>query len=156
MKPGKRSVREGLRRGLKDEGGTALLETMVSLLTVVTLAFGLFELCLLTYTAVVLNYAAEQGVRYAILHGTDSSNCSGPDSSCTDKSYANVKSAVTSAASASMHDLSAMTINVTYGSGTAKPGNPVKVTLSYNYVPIVSIFSLTNAMTFSSEGEILF
>jgi len=149
-------VREGLHRGLHDEAGSATLETMVSLLTVVTLAFGLFELCLLTYTAVVLNYAAEQGVRYAILHGTDSSNCSGPDSSCTDKSYTNVKSAVTTAATASLHDLSEMTVNVSYGSGTAKPGNPVTVTLSYTYIPIVGIFGLDNAMTFSSRGEILF
>lgn len=149
-------TREGIRRALREETGSALLETMVSLLTVVTLAFGLFELCLLTYTAVVLNYAAEQGVRYAILHGTDSSTCSGPDSGCTDQSYANVKSAVTTAAAASLHDLSAMTVNVSYGSGTAKPGSPVTVTLSYNYVPLTGVFSMESAMTFSSQGEILF
>lgn len=145
-----------IRCALKREEGTALLETMISLLTVVTLAFGLFELCLLTYTAVVLNYAARQGVRYAVLHGTDSSNCSGPDSGCTDKSYANVKLAVTSAASAALNDVSAMTVNVSYGNNTAKPGNPVTVSLSYNYVPMLGIFTVSNAMTFTSEGKVLF
>lgn len=149
-------VRTGVRRCLQDEGGSALLETMLSLLTVITLTFGLFELCLLTYTTVVLNYAAQQGVRYAVMHGTDSSNCSGPDSTCTDKTYTNVKSAVTTAAAASLHDLSQMQVNVSYGSGTAKPGNPVTVTLSYTYVPLVGLFSLDNEMTFSSQGEILF
>lgn len=156
MTPKRSKIRAGIHRGLKREEGTALLETMVSLLTVVSLAFGLFELCLFTYTAVVLNYAAEQGVRYAIMHGTDSTQCSGPDSSCTDPSYTKVKAAVTSAASAALHNISAMTVSVSYPSSTAKPGNPVTVVLSYSYIPYTSLFRLEKTMTFSAEGKILF
>lgn len=149
-------MRARVRCGLKDKEGSALLETMISLLTAMWLAFGLFELCMFTYTAVVLNYAAGQGVRYAIMHGTDSADCSGPDNSCPDKSYAYVKSAVISAASACLHNISGMTVTVDYAGNTAKPGSPVTVELVYTYVPYLSLFGLQKTMTFNSQGEIIF
>lgn len=134
-----------------------MLEMVVSLMVVMSLVFWLFELCMFTYTCSVLNDAAREGVRYAIVHGTHSTICSGPDSSCTDQSpYANVKAAVTSAASASMHDLSQMTVTVSYANATAALGNPVSVSLVYTYVPFVVLPGLQNKVTFSSQGMILY
>ena len=53
-----------------------------------------------TYTCSVLNDAAQEGVRYAIIHGTDSAVCSGPDTGCTNQTpYSNVQAVVTAAAS---------------------------------------------------------
>lgn len=145
-----------LRKRLQDEEGTALLELAISLTAAFLLAFGLFELCMLTYTCIVLNDATHEGVRYAIMHGTDSANCSGPDNGCADKTYANVKKVVTNIASASLHDLSAMTVNVTYGSTTATPGNPVSVKVVYTYVPYMNFPGLKQTMTFTSQGRVLF
>ena len=145
-----------LRRRLQAEDGTALLEMAISLTATFLLAFGLFELCMLTYTCIVLNDATQEGVRYAIMHGTGSTNCSGPDNGCADKTYANVKSVVTNIASASLHDLSAMTVNVTYGSTTATPGNPVSVKVVYTYVPYMNFPGLKQTMTFTSQGRVLF
>lgn len=149
-------IGRGLRRRLQDEDGTALLEMAISLVATFLLAFGLFELCMLTYTCIVLNDATEEGVRYAIMHGTDSTNCSGPDNGCTDKTYANVIKVVTNTASASLHDLSAMSVNVTYGSTTATPGNPVSVKVVYTYVPYMNFPGLQQTMTFTSQGRVLF
>ncbi|WP_348269235.1 TadE/TadG family type IV pilus assembly protein [Edaphobacter paludis] len=149
-------IGRGLRKTLQDEDGTALLEMAISLTATFLLAFALFELCMLTYTCIVLNDAAQEGVRYAIMHGTDSSNCSGPDNGCADKTYANVKKIVTKTASASLHDLSAMTVNVTYGSVTATPGNPVSVKVVYTYVPYMNFPGLKRTMTFTSQGRVLF
>ena len=139
------------------QDGQATLEMIVSLMVVITLVFGLFEVCMLTYTCSVLNNAAAEGVRYAIVHGTSSSNCSGPNSVCPDQSpYSNVKSAVTTAASASLHDLTAMTVTVTYSAGTAAVGNPVRVTVLYTYIPYLNFPGLHDTVTFSSQGQIVF
>jgi Flp pilus assembly protein TadG len=110
------------------EDGQAALEMVVSLMVAFSLVFWLFELCMFTYTCAVLNDATQEGVRYAIMHGTDSSNCSGPDTQCTNQTpYSNVQAVVTSAASASLHNMSAMTVTVSYANDTAALGNPVAV-----------------------------
>jgi len=130
---------------------------MVVVLLVMSLVFWLFELSMFTYTCSVLNSATREGVRYATLHGADSSVCSGPDTTCTDRSpYSNVQAVVTSAASVSLHDLSAMTVTVAYSNNTAAVGNPVTVKVAYIYVPYVNLPGLQNSVTFTSQGQILY
>ena len=130
---------------------------MVVVLLVMSLVFWLFELSMFTYTCSVLNSATREGVRYATLHGADSSVCSGPDTSCTDQSpYSNVQAVVTSAASVSLHNLSAMTVTVAYSNNTAAVGNPVTVKVAYIYVPYVNLPGLQNSVTFTSQGQILY
>jgi Flp pilus assembly protein TadG len=139
------------------EGGQATLEMLVTLTVAFSLVLWLFELCMFTYTCSVLNDAAQEGVRYAITHGTGSSNCSGPDIGCANQSpYANVQSVVTTAASASLHNLSAMTVTVSYANSTAAVGNPVAVKVAYTYVPYLNLPGLQDAVTFTSHGEILY
>ena len=137
--------------------GQATLEMLISLLVATSLVFWLFELCMFTYTCSVLNDAAQEGVRYAILHGVDSSICSGPDTSCANQSpYSNVQAVVAAAASASLHNTSAMTVTVSYANSTAAPGNPVAVKVAYTYVPYINLPGLANVVTFTSQGEILY
>jgi Flp pilus assembly protein TadG len=139
------------------EQGQATLEIVVSLLVMMSLVFGLFEVCMLTYTCSVLNEAAQEGVRYAIVHGTSSSNCSGPDSGCPDQApYSNVRAIVSSAASASLHDLTAMSVTVSYSAGTAAVGNPVRVIVVYTYIPYINLPGLHDTVSFSSQGQILY
>jgi Flp pilus assembly protein TadG len=139
------------------EHGQATLEIVVSLLVLMSLVFGLFEICMLTYTCSVLNDAAQEGVRYAIVHGTSSSNCSGPDNGCPDQApYSNVRAVVTNAASASLHDLTAMSVTVSYSAGTAAVGNPVRVIVVYSYIPYINLPGLHDTVSFSSPGQILY
>jgi len=145
----------GRRPGLAD--GQATLEILVSLMVAFSLVFWLFELCMFIYTCSVLNDAAQEGVRYAIMHGKDSSNCSGPDTQCVNQTpYSNVQAVVTTAASASLHNLSAMTVTVSYANSTAAVGNPVAVKVAYTYVPYLNFPGLQNAVTLTSQGEILY
>jgi Flp pilus assembly protein TadG len=144
-------------RGRCREDGQATLEMVVSLTVIFSLVFWLFELCMFTYTCSVLNDAAQEGVRYAIMHGTDSSVCSGPDTVCTNQTpYSNVQAVVTAAASASLHNTSAMTVTVSYANSTAATGNPVAVKVAYTYVPYLNFPGLANALTFTSQGQILY
>ena len=139
------------------EAGQAILETALSLSLTMAVVFWLFELCMFSYTCSVLNSAAQQGVRYAIVHGTDSSSCSGPDSTCSNKApYSNVQAVVTTAATAALHDISAMSVTVSYGSGTAAPGSPVTVKVVYAYIPYINLAGLGNTVSFSSVGQIVY
>ena len=144
-------------RGPGREDGQATLEMVVSLTVVFSLVFWLFELCMFSYTCSVLNDAAQEGVRYAILHGTGSSVCSGPDTTCANQTpYSNVQAVVTAAASASLHNTTAMTVTVSYANSTAASGNPVVVKVAYTYVPYLNLPGLANALTFTSQGQILY
>jgi hypothetical protein len=148
---------EEYERKSTSENGQASIETIVSLMVVMSLVFWLFELCMFTYTCSVLNNAAREGVRYAIIHGTDSSICSGPDSKCTDQApYSNVQAVVTSFASVSLHNLTAMTVSVSYANATAAVGNPVAVSVVYTYIPYLNLPGLQNRVTFSSQGQIVY
>jgi Flp pilus assembly protein TadG len=158
--PMKRLAALSARRGelCQREEGQATLEFVISITTVMLLTFGLFELSMFAYTYSVLNEAAHEGVRYAIVHGTDSNACSGPNSSCSDASpYANVQAVVITAASASLHDMTAMTVAVNYPeTGGAKPGSLVTVAVTYTYVPYVNLPGLATTTTLTSKGRIFY
>lgn len=144
-------------RGLRCHSGQAMVETAISLVVTITLAFWLFELSMMTYTCIILNDATHEGVRYATLHGTDSTNCSGPDASCTNHTpYSPVQTAVRAVTAISLHNLSAMTITVTYPDATAKPGNRVSVAVAYTYVPYINFPGLRTLLTFTSQGRITY
>lgn len=143
-------------RSFGSEEGSLVVETALSLLLVIPMVFWLFEMCMLTYTYSVLGDAARQGVRYAIVHGTNSSNCSGPSSGCADASGANVTAVVQSAAAYSFHDLSQMTVQVTYPDGSSAPPSRVNVTIDYSYVPYLQLPGIVHSVQFSAQGRILY
>jgi len=140
----------------RSEEGSLVVETTLSLLLIIPMVFWLFEMCMLTYTYSVLADAARQGVRYAIVHGTDSDNCSGPSSGCADTAAANVKSVVRSAAAYSFHDLTQMTVQVTYPDHASNPPSRVNVTINYTYVPYIKLPGIANSVQLSAQGRIIY
>jgi Flp pilus assembly protein TadG len=140
----------------RSEEGSLVVETALSLLLVIPMVFWLFEMCMLTYTYSVLGDAARQGVRYAIVHGTDSNNCSGPSSGCADTAAANVKSVVNAAAAYSFHDLTRMTVQVTYPDQASTPPSRVNVTINCIYVPYIKLPGIANSVQLSAQGRILY
>jgi hypothetical protein len=89
------------------------------------------------YTVAVLQYASRQGVQYAMTHGTDAPNCSGPGGSvhrsCPDVAGANVTAVVMAVAGSSGHSLSTGQIQLIWANNTNNPGNPVTVQVQYPY-----------------------
>ena len=49
-----------------------------------------------------------------------------------------------------------MTVTVSYANSTAAIGNPVAVKVAYTYVPYLNFPGLANALTFTSQGQILY
>jgi Flp pilus assembly protein TadG len=133
-----------------------MVETAVSLILAFSLAFLLFEASMLAYTYSVMNNAAREGVRYAIAHGTSSSNCSGPSTGCGDTNAANVIAVVRSYAGTSFHDISAMTVTVAYPDATkSAPLSLVTVTVNYTFIPYFK-FPSVGTLQLTSQGRILY
>jgi len=139
--------------------GQAQMEFVLSILFVMLFTFGMLELVLLVYTYNVLADSAKEGVRYAIVHGTDSAACSGPGGggvSCTDSSGANVQGAVQQYAQYSFHSTSSMTIAVSYPDSSSAPPSRVQVQISYPYQPFFGLGWPTVTVNAAAAGRIVF
>src|SRR3954467_2560669 len=100
-------MKPNMRIRLGSQSGQSLLETAMVIVVIFTVVFWIFELGWLMYTYSVLADAANEGVRYSIVH-------SGGDAGGT-------QSKVAIFASTSLHNVSAITTSVTFPDGSAAP-----------------------------------
>src|SRR5436853_1754846 len=111
---------------LQGQRGQALIESLLMLVVIITVVLWVFELGWLMYTYSVMANAANEGVRYAIVH-------SGGDPSGTE---ARVKSF----AATSLHNISSIDVKVKPEDGDYLPPHRVSVKVTYTYVPWLSNF----------------
>jgi Flp pilus assembly protein TadG len=126
------------RRGQR---GQSLLETAIMIPVIFMVVFFVFELGWLMYTFSVMADAANEGVRYAIVH-------SGGDPTGT-------QAQVKAFAATSLHNVSAMTVSVTPPDGTYAPPNRVRVTVTYIYIPYLPKFITAPTMKTYAEGRMV-
>ncbi len=140
-----------------DESGSMLLEFSLSVWMLFLTTFLIFEFCMTVYTYGVLGDAAREGIRYAVVHGTDNGSCSGPSTGCGDSSGSNVTAVVNGYAAVSFHDISGMTVTPSWPDGTSTPNSRVIVTITYPYIPYLNVPGFTApTMTVTAEGRIVF
>ena len=139
------------------EKGQATVEFALTIVFVVLFLAGFLELVAMIYTYNVLADAAKEGVRYAIVHGTGNSNCSGPATpACADATGANVQNAVLSYAQFSLHGTASMSVPApTYPDGTCAAPNRVRVVVSYPYQPFFGLGWPTVTVYAAAEGRIV-
>lgn len=152
-RPKSRSFRLGKR-----EKGQANVEFALSLMAFFFVIFCSWELLMAMYTISVLGDAAKEGVRYAIVNGsTNHSQCSNaPGGTPCSTDPFNVKGRVLTYAQASGHDISALTVNVSYPDTTNDVPNRVIVNVTYTYVPYISLSFFHPTVTTSAEGRIVY
>lgn len=119
-----------------NQRGQSLLETAIMIIVVFTVVFWVFEVAWLMYTYTVMADAANEGVRYAIVHSGDA---------------AGTTKVVKNFAKTSLHDTSAISVSVTFPSGSTPP-NPVQVSVTYTYVPWLNSLVSTPTMTTYAKG----
>lgn len=144
-------------RRVGEERGQAQVEFALSIMVVLLVVFFAWELLMALYTASVLADAAKEGVRYAIVHGSNSSLCSGPNPSnpcASDPAAAEVVNVVKTYARASLHDISAIDVNVSYPDGSNDPPNRVSVVITYSYVPYIKV-PFTPTLRTKAAGRIV-
>lgn len=152
-------ARLSLRRFRREEG-QAQVEFALSIMVVLFMVFCSWELLMAMYTASVMADAAKEGVRYAIVHGSNSTLCSGPNPSspCANDpggSGADVENTVKNYAKLSGHDISAITVVVNYPDGTNEPPSRVTVAVTYQFVPYIKLGFFTPRMTTKAAGRIV-
>jgi Flp pilus assembly protein TadG len=148
-----------LKRLRNNRTGQAQIEFVLSILFALVVFVSIVEMILLMYTYTVLADAAKEGVRYAIVHGCSlaATNCSGTCTpACTDTTGANVTAYARNYLGASLHDPTAMTVNVSYPDSTSLPTNRVRVTVSYPYQPFFGLSWPTVTVRAAAEGRIFF
>jgi Flp pilus assembly protein TadG len=124
-----------------DDSGQGQVEFAISIMVVLVVIFMTMELCSAIYTYVVLSDAANEGVRYAIVNSSDDGT--------------GTQTKVTTYAANSLHDMSAMTVSVTYPDGHTIPGR-VRVTISYPYLPYLSLLTAAPTMHAYAEGRMVY
>ncbi len=138
--------------------GQAQIEFVLSILFVMLFTFGMLEMVLLVYTYNVLADSAKEGVRYAIVHGTDSAACNNPGGggvSCR-QLWRDVTATVQQYAQYSFHSTSSMTIAVTYPDSSSAPPSRVQVHISYPYQPFFGLGWPTVTVNAAAAGRITF
>lgn len=153
MSPTKRKSKPSDR-----QEGQALVEFALSIILVIFIVLCCWELLMAIYTSSVLADAAKEGVRYAIVHGSYSGQCSGPNagSPCAyDPTAANVTSRVRDYSQNSLHDLSAIDIAVSYPDGNNSPPSRVTVTVTYVYKPYVNLDFFQPTLRAHATGRIV-
>lgn len=141
--------------------GQATVEFALTIVLVMIFIIGALELIMLMYTYNVLADAAKDGVRYAIVHGTNTGagNCSGPGGSgvtCTDSTGTKVINQASAYAGLSLHSTSAMTITPSYPDGVSVPPSRVRVDVSYVYQPFFGLGWPSVTVSAAAEGRIVF
>ena len=153
---GKRTSRSS---ALRADRGAVEIEFVLSILTVLFTMFWMWEVVMAVYTYSVISGAAREGVRYAIVHGSKNSNCSGPVlTACPaggtpDPSAAKVTAVVRDYASYSFHDISSISINVTYPDTYNVSPNRVQVAVTYNFIPYTAL-PFHPKLTATAQGRI--
>jgi len=157
------------RRTVQHQSGQALVEFMLTITFLLLLTVAVLEVADFIYTYGVMADAANEGVRYAIVHGINSGNAAGPSSGtastppCTSSNAASASSvtgvtaAVKNFAAFSLHNVNASgnNIYVCYLDGNNKLNSEVEVTVSYQYQPF--FFSWPSVTVFAnSAGRIVF
>jgi Flp pilus assembly protein TadG len=140
-----------------DESGTAAIETSISYMLMINCVLGIIGVTLMVYTYCVYVEAVRVGVRYAVVHGVDSSNCSGPSTGCGDPSGNKVVDAVNNYARTFAALVSGASVQVSYpDTGGCTPPSRVIITATYTYNPFVKILPGGLTFHFSSQGRIVY
>jgi hypothetical protein len=158
--------------------GQGQIELIISILTIMFTIFWTWEVVLAVYTYNVLSDAAKEGVRYAIVHGSNNAWCSGPQPSgkcpsqtgltaptlCDgsaakgDAAGSDVITTVNCYAKLSLHDISGMTVTPAWTTPASSPNNQapneVNVTVKYTYVPFLAL-PITPTLQTAASGRIV-
>src|SRR5216684_4538436 len=164
-----------VKRRVRSDRGQAMIEFALVILMLFVMVLSIVEMIFFVSTYNVLANSAKEGVRYAIVHGANNSQPSGPTCPCADidgppapsgtiPGYGSGYGIVKSFAQYSMHDVtgSQMTVTVTYGPADTpaitplnKTPNRVQVVVAYPYKPFFGLGWPTVTVNAAAEGRIM-
>ena len=137
------------------EEGQALVEFALVGIALMLIIFGMIDVGRAVWNYNTLAQATREGTRYAIVHGADSSNPSGPESANFTPPSDDVMVRQTIEKFGAGLNPGRLTVESEWLDGDNQRGNSVKVTSSYDYQPMFNFFgALSFTLTSSSTMEI--
>jgi Flp pilus assembly protein TadG len=134
-----------LRRVRSGNGrGQSLVEFALCTVALLALILGVVEFGRVIVAYATIASSARVGSRYATV------NSSVPGATVTNQDVAAIKANVALVVNSY---LPGANVIVAFPTGTL-PGNPVQVTVSYSYIPLISYFGMQFALASTSEGMI--
>jgi hypothetical protein len=160
----------GLSVCRRSERGQAQVEFALVIVFLMILVLASLELVSLIHTYNAVSDAAKEGVRYAIVHGTNNSTPSGPSCPCADidgppappgtaPGYGSGYGVVRTYAQYALHDITGISVGVNYldtaNAPANKPPNRVQVIVAYPYRPFFNLGWPTLTVNAAAEGRIM-
>jgi len=150
----------------RGQRGQALVEFALTILFIFLLFIGMLEMIFLMYAYNTIANAAKEGVRYAIVHGTGNTLCSGPGLPsgsppivCPDLTGAKVQTVVTNFAGLSMQSGSTVVVDYNPNSANVVPCNVagcmVQVRVSQTYQPFFGLGWPSVTLYAAADGRIM-
>jgi Flp pilus assembly protein TadG len=161
------------KNGLRSDRGQATIEFALVIIFLMVMVISILEMVVFMHTYNVLADSAKEGVRYAIVHGANNSQASGPTCPCVDidgppapsgttPGYGSGYGVVKTFAQYSLHSAGGMTVTVTYGPADTpavtplnKTPNRVQVVVAYPYQPIFGLSWPSVTVNAAAEGRIM-
>jgi Flp pilus assembly protein TadG len=129
-----------LTRFRVDDSGNGIVEfAIVSALVFIPIVFGIIEFGRVVWAKNMVTAAAREGVRYAIVHGSESG------STADSAAIANYVKGRT--------QLSPIVVRPSWSAVTEDPGDTVTVTVQYAYTPIVKIPGMPATKTVAGTSK---
>ncbi len=130
----------------RSEQAQALVEFAFVLPVLLMLIVGLFDVGRAVQQSTTLSFAAREGSRYAIVHGSSSSSPVPYCSSCTNSTITSVVQ------NAAIGVTGALTVTVAYPDGDNRRGSRVSVQATAPFVPLPSQWLLNGALSVTLRG----
>ncbi|MDE3100854.1 MAG: pilus assembly protein [Chloroflexota bacterium] len=128
------------------DGAQALVEFALVLPVLLMLIVGLFDVGRAVQEENTLAYAAREGTRYAIVHGSSSASPIPYCSSCTNAGLTQVVD------NAAVGVSGTISVTISYPDGDNKRGSRVKVQASVPFVPLPSQFLFNGGLSVTLRG----
>jgi Flp pilus assembly protein TadG len=142
------AVRRPVSRRRRKQSGHVMIEMGLSMIFFFFMIFGIVEYSRLMYAYNFVSYAAQEGARYASVHGSASTN---PVS--TSSSTSNAVTTFVQGLSVGLNT-SSMTVTTSWAGGSNAPGSTVTVQVSYVEVPVLTAV-LPGSMTVNSSSTMM-
>src|SRR5262249_2363948 len=132
--------------------GHAVVEFLLSIISLMIVIMWILQFMLLIYTYVVLAGAAKEGVRYAVVHGANNGSPSSPPDTTNvvtlTKIFARFDGTNCAAGSPC--------ITVSYPDGSNALNNRVQVTISYPFVSLFNFGWTPPTVNAAAQGRIIY
>lgn len=141
-----------MRRWRRDDSAQGLVEFALVLPVLLILVFGIIDLARAVWEENELAFAAREGTRWAIVHGSNATTKAGPGSVTYSAGPPTTDTGVTSAVMNYTIGIPGVSVTSAWPDGNNNRNSRVSVDVTADFVPLPSQYLLNGALTITLRG----